>query len=48
MLNEWSDRLPPEPPRPWWRTGEFWGRVFAAVVIAALLFSAGEMIGLLA
>ncbi|MFL6858110.1 MAG: hypothetical protein ACJ8EB_09420 [Allosphingosinicella sp.] len=47
MLNEWSDRVPPGPPRPCWRTGDFWCGVLVAAVIAALLLSAGEMVGLL-
>ena len=37
MLNEWSDRPPPRPPRPLHRRGEFWLALFAAAVSIGLL-----------
>jgi len=37
MLNEWSDRPPPRPPRPLLMTGEFWVGVFTIVVWLGLL-----------
>jgi hypothetical protein len=33
MLNEWSDRPPPRPPRPFVASGEFWLGVFTTFVI---------------
>jgi hypothetical protein len=39
MLNEWSDREPPKPPRPFIMTLEFWGGVFTVFMSGALLVS---------
>jgi hypothetical protein len=39
MLNDWSDRPPPRPPRPWYARGEFWLAVGAAA--AGLAIAAG-------
>jgi hypothetical protein len=37
MLNEWSDRPPPEPPgRPFWRRLEYWVALYALTATAAL------------
>ena len=44
MLNEWSDRRPPRPPRPFWRRGEFWLAVFVVLVAGALLWSAADLL----
>jgi hypothetical protein len=38
MLNDWSDRRPPRPPRPFHRRGEFWLGLAAAAICGALLF----------
>lgn len=35
MLNEWSDRRPPEPPGPFYRRGDFWLGVFVVFVCLA-------------
>jgi hypothetical protein len=37
MLNEWSDRPPPRPPRPLPATGEFWVGVFTVLIWLGLL-----------
>lgn len=37
MLNEWSDRPPPRPPRPPYRRGEFWLGLFTVFVCVGLL-----------
>lgn len=37
MLNEWADRRPPPPPRPFYRRAEFWLTAFAVTVTAGLL-----------
>jgi hypothetical protein len=37
MLNEWSDRRPPGPRRPFYRQGEFWVGVFVVAVCGGFL-----------
>lgn len=38
MLNDWSDRRPPRPPRPVHRRGELWLGLVTAAICGALLF----------
>ncbi len=38
MLNEWSDRRPPGPPRPFYLRGEFWLGVFTVAICGGFLF----------
>jgi hypothetical protein len=37
MLNEFSDRTPKGPPRPFLLRGEFWLGVFTVLIISALV-----------
>ncbi len=37
MLNEWSDRPPPRPRKPWFSSGEFWLGVACTLVGLTLL-----------
>ncbi len=36
MLNDWSDRVPPRPPRPFVASGAFWLGVLTVLVILGL------------
>ena len=39
MLNEWSDRRPPKPPRPFYARGEFW--IAVATILLGTALAAG-------
>ncbi|HEY7808985.1 MAG TPA: hypothetical protein VIA98_01240 [Allosphingosinicella sp.] len=42
MLNEWSDRPPPRPPKPPLQRGTFWLAVLLIAAAAAFLFQLAE------
>lgn len=44
MLNDWSDRPPPGPRKPWLWSGEFWLGVASALAGCALLVGLGARV----
>lgn len=47
MLNEWSDRVPPRPPRPFYRRGEFWVGVWTIGMCGGLVLGLLSCVGVL-
>jgi hypothetical protein len=47
VLNEWSDRAPPEPRPPgrrFWRRMEFWVGVYVALAFAGLVLNLAQFV----